>query len=77
MRDYELKQEFTINDICAICEFNPKTFYAYKKLGKIPPADDTERQPHVWYRSTILPSIEWYLELRAARIAKRSKLTKP
>lgn len=77
MLDYELKQEFTINDICAICEFNPKTFYYYKTRGKIPPADDTERKPHVWYRSTILPFIEWWLERIAARIAKKSQLTKP
>lgn len=77
MQDDELKQEFTPDEICKACGFKDKTFYKYKKVGKIPEPDDTDRKPFTWHRRTILPFIEWYLELKAAREAKKSQPPQP
>lgn len=77
MQDDELKQEFTVSDICEACGFSEKTFYEYKESGKIPPPDDAVRRPYTWYRRTILPFIEWYTELKAARLAAKSQPPQP
>lgn len=58
MQKDELKQEFTPAEICEACGFGDKTFYRYKKAGKIPEPDDTDRKPFIWYRYKILPFIE-------------------
>ncbi len=66
MQDDELKQEFTVSDICEACDFSEKTFYEYKKSGEIPLPDD-KRKPYIWYRRTILPFIEKWLESKASQ----------
>ncbi len=77
MQDDELKQEFTVSDICAACGCSNKTFYEYKNNGRIPPPDDTKRKPFTWQRRTILPFIEWYLELKAAREGTKHQPPQP
>ncbi len=58
MQENELKQEFTVSDICAACDFSAKTFYQYKNAGKIPKPDKFKYKPFIWYRYKILPFIE-------------------
>ena len=77
MQEDELKQEFTVSDICAACGFSKKTFYEYKTAGEIQPPDETDRKPYIWYRRTILPFIEEYAKIKAARQAAKSQPPQP
>ncbi len=63
----ELKQDWTREEICAACGFTVEWFRQLKNAGKIPPPDDTNRKPYIWYRRTILPFIEKWLESKTSQ----------
>lgn len=62
MPDDELKQEWTINDICEACNYTRTTYDNQRKAGKVPSPDRKLHGGYIWYRRTILPYIEKWLE---------------
>lgn len=46
-----MKKELTANEIMELVGISNPMFYRLKKTGVIPPPDNTDRKPHVWYSS--------------------------
>lgn len=62
MLENELKQEWTIDNICKACNYSRTTYNNEKKAGRTPKADRKLHGGYIWYRRTILPYIEKWLE---------------
>lgn len=77
MPDDELKQEWTINDICKACNYSRTTYNNEKNAGRTPKPDRELHGGYIWYRRTILPYIEKWIETHQRPINLEDQPSKP